>query len=233
MLQLKRIKEIISELIGNYPINSEYMKVMHERLRLLQDDIKITEDSFIAKDSIKGREREAKTQELAINIYGARLHTLLFDLYNEKKEPELIERVNEIRSDISNKYDPPYLLFSQQQHNSRFSRQSLFAPIHEKRVFEVVSFIRNGEYLTDNFPVHIFGNDFRDSFRWFAINNRTYVALSQAHVDHMRLIPVLPTQSDITRLNFLEGNPNFIFAEYPDSYETQALKFCNSPRLVR
>lgn len=228
----------------------DYLFHMHETIehnvikaviKQFLDDITRTLSSFDAKDSLG--EFAQPTALLAASIYSKRFCSLCAKIVEYGKLSEEMRDViagynNNISGQgyIRAEFVPDHILFSQQLHNIKFSRQSHFFTIHEEPVADVVEKLRSKDYDRRDFPLCIYCADFRGRERWFAVNNRTWAALSGAEILPSRVVPVLPTVELMKRLEVLEGNPNMIQAEAEDDDEqvmTASFKSCDSPRLKK
>jgi hypothetical protein len=94
----------------------------------------------------------------------------------------------------------PHVFFSQNSHNTHFSRKSLKTA--NKTISDVAAELTSGELEPQEIPLSVYPTE-KDG-EYFAINNRTLTAYSQAQISPRRIVPVLPTTEEALRPATLE-----------------------------
>jgi hypothetical protein len=209
-------------------------------LTQLKEDLALTTESLIAKDSVQTLRKQ--TLRLAKNIYSARLYQLceqaIFSLKNNseaefgeftKKErlDKLYSLLAEIRSlevgqssfysysGFTNPY-PEHLLFSQKYHAAHFSNKSGRSYVQNKSIDEMAQQLKTRSLSPDDLRVQVYLAQYKGNTYTFSYNNRTWVVFSRAQVPATRIVPTLPTQDLLKRIQYLiaeDHNPNTIYEE--------------------
>jgi hypothetical protein len=176
---------------------SEIKLHLSNKLNDLQDDLKLTESSFVAKDAIKSRQISRATIKFADKLYRARLYEIL-DMFSaslpriDKTNPDMIRLKMQLQDGIHYSFSanerfrnpyPSYLFFSQAWHGERFSGKVVRKGVSGELVADVADKIRTTEISPDYLRVEMYFAPFRGGIHPFAYNNRTLVAFSRAMID--------------------------------------------------
>ena len=215
------------------PDNDETHGIV-QKLRLLEEDLNTTEESFIAKDALKEKSIIKATVKYANQYYRAREYELC-DLLTRAlaRQPDsftkaIQDEIARLKSQMQqgsvysfnnqegfkNPY-PSYLFFSQAKHASHFSGKSLRAGVAGEDIDAVAHKLRTGEILPEYLRVNIYLAPFRGKLHPFVYNNRTWVVFSRAKIDASRIIPLVPNQDLLNRIAKLDPMhyPNAILDE--------------------
>ncbi len=211
------------------------------KLDLLEEDITCTISSFSALDSLNNLKKQ--TIELSERLYLARLHAVCVTLLaamqqnqikaarNKGAIKELLTVMALIRTELPdslrhkegfhNPY-PRHILFSQQFHAPKFSEKAGRVGVSGRAISNVAEEIKAGTISADRIRVNVYLAHFAGETRVFANNNRTLVTLSRAETPASRIVPELPTQELMERIERLKANqhdPNRIRQEKHEGYD--------------
>jgi hypothetical protein len=227
-----KIQEFISFLATT---NVDLKQELTIKIVQYSEDLELSLESFMAKDAIKSKTIQQATKKYAEKYYFARAYEILRPIYllaNSKPEiftPEIIKEIYFLKSELQSKvavsfdsqegFKNPYptcLFFSQAKHAGNFSSKSCREGVSGRPLDDVVQRLQMGEIKPDYLRVLMYLAPFQGRLQPFVYNNRTWVVFSRSKLDANRIVPLVPTQDLLNRIQKLIDighNPNLISNE--------------------
>jgi hypothetical protein len=209
---------------------------LQRQINFLKEDFSISLNSFYAKDAIKNSKITKKTEKFAHDYFAVKIYQILKSLYQlnpsetKKLIPLMVQIQNQIpyslnpQDEFKNPY-PQFLLFSQAYHANHFSLKAQRDGVSGKVLDEIVEDLQSQALSPDDLRVNIYFAPFHKELKPFVYNNRTWVVFSKSEMHATRIVPVIPTQDLLNRINKMPASHNpSIIRDESTGLETYSLK---------
>lgn len=224
----------------NYDKNQQALKANYPELFAAVDSTRKMEEASAFPKLKMGSQIQRYTEVQAQKYYCFRMIPLtnqIFSLFKKlhlqndtpavrETTKTLISISHQIRqdhlfstSDTGRNPYPDHLFFSQRCHAHKFSAKSGRAVVADQPIEAVAHALRTHAITPDDLRIEIFFAPYPDELHPFAYNNRTLVCFSKAGVDATRIVPCMPTQDSLNRVQKLldeAADANTILDEYTE-----------------